>query len=229
MVIAIDGPAGAGKSTVARRLSQELGYPYIETGAMYRAVALFALRRGIALTEAAALEKLAQTLSLRFEASPGGNRLQAEGEEVTEAIRAPDVTRAASVVSTVPGVRRALVERQRQMGAGGSVIMEGRDIGTKVFPAAEVKVFLDASAGERSRRRLLQEAPVAAETPEARQRLERTEAELRERDRRDRERSESPLVQAPDAVYLDSSHLAVEQVVEAVLKLVRERGPAARP
>lgn len=219
MVIAIDGPAGAGKSTVARLVAQRLGYAYVETGAMYRAVALMALRRGIPTSDGAALEALADEISLHFVPSPQGNRLLADGEDVTEAIRAREVAEAASVVSTVAGVRRALVEHQRELGREGRVVMEGRDIGTKVFPQAEVKIFLDAAPEIRGRRRLLQADPQAAIDD----RLEQTVAEIGERDRRDRERAESPLVQAPDAVYLDTTNKTVEEVVEFILQLVRER------
>lgn len=222
MVVAIDGPAGAGKTTVARLVAQRLGFAYAETGAMYRAVALLALRRSIPTSDAAALEALAREIPLRFVASPEGNRLLANGEDLTEAVRAPAVAEAASVVSTVPGVRRVLVERQRELGAQGHIVMEGRDIGTRVFPDAAVKVFLDAAQEVRGRRRLLQASPEVAEE----ERLEQTLAEISERDRRDRERAESPLVRAPDAVYLDTSDKMVEEVVEAILRLVRERASA---
>lgn len=222
MVIAIDGPAGAGKSTVARLVAQRLGYAYVDTGAMYRAVALLALRRGIPTSDPAALEGLAREISLRFVSSPDGNRLLVNDEDVTEAVRAPAVAEAASVVSTVAGVRRGLVERQRELGRQGHIVMEGRDIGTQVFPSAEVKVFLDAAPEVRGRRRLLEAGPEAAE----KERLEQTLAEISQRDRRDRQRAESPLVQAPDAMYLDTSDKTVEEVVEAILRLVRERASA---
>ncbi len=210
MIIAIDGPAGSGKSTVARRVAQKLGYPYIETGAMYRAVALLALRSGTSLRDAAALESLAQSADMRFVPSEAGNRLLVNGEDLTDAVRTPEVTAAASVVSAVPGVRRALVERQRELGRGGGIVMEGRDIGTKVFPNADVKVFLDAHPEVRAGRR-------SAQGPEE------STAEMAARDRRDRQRAESPLVQAPDAVYLDTSTLSIDQVVEAVLTLASRK------
>jgi len=212
-VIAIDGPAGSGKSTVARLVAQKLGYAYIETGAMYRAVALLALRHGTGTSDAAALESLARSADMRFEPSENGNRLLVNGEDLTDAVRTPEITAAASVVSAVPGVRRALVERQRDLGRGGGIVMEGRDIGTKVFPDAPVKVFLDARPEVRAGRR-------SAQGPEE------STAEMAARDQRDRQRAESPLVQAPDAIYLDTSTLTVDQVVDAILALAHKKGTA---
>ena len=210
LIIAIDGPAGSGKSTVARMLASRLGYAYIETGAMYRAVALLAMRSGASLEDGAALEALTCAAEMRFAATDAGTRLFVNGEDVTESVRTPEVTAAASVVSAVPGVRRALVERQRALGADGGIIMEGRDIGTQVFPGAQVKVFLDASPQVRGERRVAQAGGD----------IEETAAQLAERDRRDRERSASPLVQAPGALYLDSSRLSLNEVVETILALV---------
>ena len=214
MVIAIDGPAAAGKSTVAQELATRLGYVYVDSGAMYRAVALLALRRGLNLEDGAALERLAAQADIRFVLSPQGNRLLAAGEDLTEAIRAPEVSRAASIVSTVPGVRREMVAQQRRLGQAGGVagvVMEGRDIGTVVFPQAEIKVFLDASPEARGRRRF-------QENPQGRT-LEQVTEEIRERDVRDRLRPHSPLLQAPGAIYLDSTELTPEEVVEKIAAL----------
>jgi cytidylate kinase len=210
IVIAIDGPAGAGKSTLARRLAARLGFTYVDSGAMYRAVALWALRQKLDLSDMHRMEQLAQAASIQL---PGG-KVVLNGEDVTEAIRAQEVTTGASVVATIPGVRRALVEKQREMASAGNVIMEGRDIGTIVFPDAGVKIFLDADPQERARRRH-REAP--SPPPDA------VAEEMQRRDRRDRTRAEAPLIQAPDAIYLDSTNLSIGEVEEAVLKLVRAR------
>jgi cytidylate kinase len=210
VVIAIDGPAGSGKSTVARRLAERLGFIYIDTGAMYRGVGLLALQRGVALSDAAALERLAASAGLRFAA---GNRLMAGQEDLTGQIRTPEVADASSIVSTVAGVRREMVEIQRQLGRDNNVVMEGRDIGTVVFPDAEVKVFLKASPEERARRRF-------AEQPSGPS-LEEVTAQIRERDARDTERDVSPLRQAPGAVAIDSTGLSIEEVVKKIEELTR--------
>ena len=216
IVVAIDGPAGAGKSTVARRVADALGFLYIDSGAMYRAVALWARRREVSDSDMHRLEQLAREAEIAFR--PGATTVLLNGEDVTDAIRLPEVSALASRVAAIPAVRRALVEKQRQMAAENSVVMEGRDIGTVVFPEAKVKVFLDAEPVVRTGRRVSElrdrGTPV---NPNA------AADELAERDRRDSTRAESPLMQAPDAVYLDSSRLSVEEVVEHVLRTVRER------
>ncbi len=218
IVIAIDGPAGAGKSTLARRLAARLGFTYIDSGAMYRAVALWALRRNIDPSDRYRMQQLARAASIRFE--PGSSRVWLNGEDVTEAIRDPDVSTAASVAATGAGLRQALVEQQRAMAVSASVVMEGRDIGSVVFPDADVKVFLDAGQEERVRRRVAELGQRQALPPEAEKAVA---VQIKERDTRDRTRSEAPLVQAPDAIYVDSSGLSAEQVEESVLRIVRQR------
>ena len=215
ITIAIDGPAGAGKSTLARRLAGRLGFLYIDTGAMYRAVALWARRLGVAWDDAARLEQLAR--ESRIELGPDG-RVSLNGEDVSEAIRDPEISEGASRVSAIPGVRRALVEKQQEMGRQASVVMEGRDIGTVVFPEAEVKIYLDATPEERARRRMkdLAARGVAADFAQV---LE----EMKRRDQRDSTRADSPLRQAPDAIYVDSTGMSEDEVEQALLKIVRER------
>jgi cytidylate kinase len=211
MVVAIDGPAGAGKSTIARSLAHKLGFTYIDTGAMYRAVALWALRVGVDLDDLHRLEQLAKEARIEFVA--GDTAVLLNGEDVTAAIRERHVSEAASKVSMAPGVRRAMREEQRRIGSTQAVVMEGRDIGTVVFPDAQVKIYLDAAPEVRAGRR-------AAETGGAVAEISR---DLAERDHRDRTRTEAPLTQAPDAEYLDTTGLSLEEVEAAILKLVRKK------
>ena len=214
VVVAIDGPAGAGKSTIARRVAERLGFTYIDSGAMYRAVALWALRRGVDPGDMHRVEQLA--IAAEIELSPG--RIRLNGEDVTEAIRTPEVSGGASKVAGIPAVRRALVAKQRAMGERTSVVMEGRDIGTVVFPDADVKIFLDADPRERVRRRLQDVRAAGEAIPES-----ALAAQMKERDQRDSTRADGPLAQAPDAAYLDSTSLTAEEVEEAILKIVRSR------
>ncbi|MGH2924566.1 MAG: (d)CMP kinase [Solirubrobacterales bacterium] len=209
MVIAIDGPAGAGKSTVARALAERLEMPYLDSGAMYRCVALSAIRTGTDFDDESGLAELARGLDI----SVGRDGVRVNGEDVTEAIRAPEVSVAASRVSVHRPVREAMVDRQRELIAAADYVAEGRDIGTVVSPTAPLKVFLTASDGERARRR-------AAETDEP---LERVAAALRSRDARDRDREHGALRPAPDATQIDTSGLEVEAVVDRIVAMARER------
>ena len=214
VVLAIDGPSGAGKSTIARRLAARLRFTYIDTGAMYRAVALWAIRQTVDLTDMHRLEQLALAADISLE--PG--RIWLNGEDITEAIRTQEVANGASKVSAIPGVRRALVSKQRALGERTSVVMEGRDIGTVVFPAAAVKIYLDANLDERVRRRLHDIQAKGKDISEA-----QLTREMQERDQRDSTRADAPLSQAPDAIYLDSTRLSEEEVEEAILRIVRAR------
>ncbi len=212
IVIAIDGPAGAGKSTLARRIALQLGYTYVDTGAMYRAVALWGIRREIASDDEHRMEQLAEAATIQLLTESGSVLLN--GEDVSDAIREARISEAASVVATIPGVRRALVAKQREIASRASIVMEGRDIGTVVFPEATLKIFLDADQGERVRRRVDQMGADDAES---------VREQIAYRDGRDRARVESPLVQAPDAVYLDSTGLSIEEVAETIIKMIRAR------
>jgi cytidylate kinase len=216
LIIAIDGPAGAGKSTIASRLARKLGYANLESGAMYRALALKAVEWDISFDDEAALLRAARESRIALEPASTGNRVLLDGKDVTQRVRETDVTEGASRVSVHPLIREWMVARQQELGAGGGVVMEGRDIGTKVFPHADVKIFLDADPVVREQRRLQQRnLPQAASAAVA--------AELRERDRRDRTRAASPLVAAPDALVLDSSRLSEDEVLAKVEDLVQQK------
>jgi len=218
-VIAVDGPSGAGKSTLGRRLARELGLLYIDTGAMYRAVALACAAEGVGASDAERAAEVARRASIRLEGDPDSLRVFLGGRDVSEEIRGEGVGRAASVVSAIPEVRRELVRRQREMGeAGSGVVLDGRDIGTVVFPAADVKFFLTAVPEERARRRLDEERE-----RERGASFEATLADINERDLRDATRDDSPLRIADDAVVIDTTEFSIDEVFRRMLETVRER------
>ena len=216
-VIAIDGPAGAGKSTLAAHLARRFGFLNLETGAMYRALALKAIERDLDFDDEAALMELAQYTRLALEPQMEGNRVLLDGMDVSRRVRDADVTEAASKVSVHPALRAWMVAQQRRLGERGGVVMEGRDIGTAVFPDAEVKIFLDAAPEVRGSRRYRQRAPEQGRVTE-----EAVLKELRERDERDRNRTQSPLKPAADAVILDSTSMTLDEVLAAAEAVVRE-------
>ena len=223
-IVAIDGPAGAGKSTVARRLADTLGFVLVDTGAMYRAVALEAARAGSTWDDEASVGRLAQSLvsdhALELERDPDrGVRVRLRGDDVTDAIRAPEIGMAASTVSAYGLVRTALLDLQRQAGRLGGVVLEGRDIGTVVFPDAEVKFFLTARPEVRARRRFDELIAKGARVT-----FEQTLEEVRQRDEQDTTRALAPLRQAVDAILLDNSGLTIDETVERIVAVARERG-----
>jgi cytidylate kinase len=215
LIVAIDGPAGAGKSTVAGRVAAHFGLLNLETGAMYRAFALKAMEKGIAPDNDAALEQMAAVTSIALEPTPSGNRVLLDGVDVTARVRDAEVTKTASLVSVHPAIRRWMVDLQRKLGEKGGIVMEGRDIGTVVFPHADIKIFLDASPEARGERRYEQSGRAGSQETILR--------EIRERDQRDRNREQSPLRPAPDAVVIDSTHLTLEEVVSKVEELITAR------
>jgi CMP/dCMP kinase len=221
IVVAVDGPAGAGKSTVSRRLAQALGYRYIDTGAMYRVIGVLAAERGIDLSDSARLAALCEATHIEFIEHGDRVRTCVDGRDLSAAIRTADAAQLASKVSAVPEVRHRLVAEQRAMAAEGGVVMEGRDIGTVVFPDAPVKVFLDASAAERARRRT-HELRAEATTAD----IERMEKEIAERDARDRTRAHSPLRPAADAVVVDTTDKTIDEVVAMLGALIAMRAKA---
>jgi CMP/dCMP kinase len=216
LIIAIDGPVGSGKSTLARRVAGLMGYVYIDTGAMYRAIALKALRNRLPMEDSQALENVARRTRIDLRVQDGAQRVILDGEDVTDAIRTPDVSQASSKIAVVPGVRHVLVAEQRRAGEQGGVVMEGRDIGTVVFPDAGLKIFLTASPEVRAQRRW-REHQLKGDSID----LARTLEEIHERDRRDQERSTSPLVRAPDAVVVDSTAMEPEEAARLVVMLAK--------
>ena len=216
LIVAIDGPSGAGKSTLSKTLAKELGYHNIDTGAMYRSVALAAKRRGIDPTDETALGRLAESVRIEFIRQGEGERVLLDGEDVSSAIRTPEISLLTSRISAYAGVRQAMVELQRKLGAQGGVVLEGRDIGTVVFPQADVKFFLSASTTERGRRRYeeLRAKGLAVE-------LEQTIAEVESRDAADSARECAPLVQAKDALVIDSTAMNIDEVLRTMLQEVR--------
>ncbi len=219
LVIAIDGPSGAGKGTVARAVATALGYRHVDSGAMYRAVGWKALREGVPLDDEAAAAALADASLIVV----SNTRVLMDGVDVTREIRTPEIDRAAAAVARLPRVRTILVARQREMGAGGEIVMEGRDIGTVVFPQADVKIYLDAAPEERARRRALD--PAHSGGPAA---VSEVKTLLTERDRSDTTRAVSPLYAAADAIVVDTTGKPVEQVVREVLAIVKKSGSGAR-
>jgi cytidylate kinase len=218
ILVTIDGPAGAGKSTVAKQLARRLGYRLLDSGAIYRAVALIAQRNGVPWTDGEACASLAHDLDIRFEFVGDKNHVFLGDEDVSAAIRTPEVSQGASQVSAHPPVRAALLDLQRRLGAGGGVVVEGRDTGTVVFPQAEAKFFLTASEEERARRRIAELEASGAKVDHA-----QTLREIQERDRRDASRDVAPMVAAHDAVLVDSSTQTIEQVVESLAQTVEAR------
>jgi CMP/dCMP kinase len=219
MVIAIDGPSGAGKGTVARALAARLGYRHVDTGAMYRAVAWQAIQRGVSPGDEPVMAELAREAVLEIDS----DLVRIDGRDVTRAIRTPEIDRAAARAARLPGVREVLVARQRAIGRDGRVVMEGRDVGTVVFPQADVKIYLDASPEERARRRAADPAHAAGQQAA----LADVASELQARDHSDRTRATSPLTVAADAVLVDTTQLGIQQVVDRVFQIVEEKMTAS--
>ena len=224
LVIAIDGPAGSGKSSTARLVAKALGYRYLDTGAMYRAVALKMLQQGIELQDLKAIEELLRDLQIEQKEDSGETTIFLDGEDVTEAIRTPEISLWVGPVSENPTVRKFLVNLQREMGKKGGIVLEGRDIGTVVFPDAPLKIYLTAELGERARRRLRDLNVQGIE-----QNKEEVQQALEDRDQRDSTRELSPLAKAEDAIIVDTTHLTLDEQVQKIVSLAREKERSKKP
>jgi cytidylate kinase len=218
MIIAIDGPSGAGKSTLGRMIAREMGYLYIDTGAMYRAVALAVIESKVGLNDSQRVAAVAEGADIKLEGDPDSLRVSLNGRDISEEIRTEEVSHASSVISTIPEVRRTLVERQRRMGSHGRVVLDGRDIGTVVFPNADVKFFLTAQPQERASRRFREDRLRERDVT-----FEETFTDITARDQRDSTREDSPLAIADNAVVIDSTELSIEEVADRMLAVIRER------
>lgn len=218
MIIAIDGPSGAGKSTLAKRLARDLGYTYLDTGAMYRALALKILRQGLDLSDATKLARLVEATDIDLVHREGNLQVLLDGVDVSALIRTPEVSQMASKASAFSVVRKRMLDLQRALGQRGNVVAEGRDIGTVIFPQAEVKIYLDASVQERARRRYEELRAAGRDVT-----VEETVRELEERDKRDSERDVAPLRKAEDALAIDSSGLTAEAVLERVMRVIKQK------
>ncbi|GBE15833.1 MAG TPA: (d)CMP kinase [Proteobacteria bacterium] len=216
-IVAIDGPSGAGKSTVSRELAKRLGYVHLDTGAMYRTVALAAIRSGVEMEDEIALDALCDRIRIKLVDTGSGIKVNLDGEDVSELIRSPEMSLASSAVSGVSSVRRHMVRLQREMGSCGGMVAEGRDMGTVVFPDTRAKFYLDASVGERALRRWLELGG-----PEARDSLDKVEEDMRERDHNDSTRADSPLRLADDAVVVDTTDMSPDEVVDLLFRRVKE-------
>ena len=218
LIIAIDGPSGVGKSTLSKLLAKKLDYTNIDTGAMYRATALALQQNEVDLNDLPALKKMVQHINIEFKHNSSGDRVLLDGNDVTDEIRTPEISQLTPAVAAIAEIRHAMVTRQREMGAVGGVVLEGRDIGSVVFPQAEVKLFLTASAAERGRRRYdeLQQKGLDGD-------LQQTIIEVEERDLADSQRQHSPLIKAADAVEIDTSGLSIERVLDSIMVVVESR------